>query len=52
MIGAVPHQQIPNLEISLISVTTVGKSIDAGYLGFRWLLELATRQGQAADVNL
>jgi len=46
-VGTAPHQQIPNLEMLLISVTTTGKSTVAGYFSFRWLLEVGIRQGQA-----
>jgi len=45
-VGTAPRQQIPNLEMSLISVTTAGKSTVAGYFSFRWLLEVGIRQGQ------
>lgn len=41
-----PHQQILNLEMSLISLTTAGKSTVAGYFSFRWLLEVGIRQKQ------
>lgn len=34
-------QQILNLEISLISTTTDGRSIVSGYFSFRWQLEIA-----------
>jgi hypothetical protein len=45
-VGTAPHQQIPNLEMSLISITTAGKSSVSGYFSFRWLLEVGIRQGQ------
>ncbi len=44
--GTAPRQQIPNLEMSLISVTTAGERTVAGYFSFRWLLEVGVRQGQ------
>jgi len=44
------YWRIPNLEMSLISVTTTGKNTVAGYFSFRWLLELGFRQGQ--DVKM
>ena len=43
--GTAPHQQIPNLEMSLITVSTAGKSTVAGYFSCRWLLEVGIRQG-------
>jgi hypothetical protein len=44
-VGTAPHQQIPNLQVSLISVTTSGKSTVAGNFSFRWLIEVGFRQG-------
>ena len=43
-VGTAPHQQIPNLEMSWISVTTAAKSTVAGYFSYRWLLEVEIRQ--------
>jgi len=48
-VGAAPHQQIPNLEVSLICVTTAGESTVAGYFRFRWRPEVGIRRGQATD---
>ena len=45
-VGTAPHQQIPDLEMALNSVTTAGKNTVAGYFNFRWLLEVGIRQGQ------
>jgi len=50
-VGTAPHQQIPNLEMSLICVTTAGKSTVAGYFSFRWLLEVGIRQGQESSLS-
>jgi hypothetical protein len=41
-----PHQQIPNLETSLICVTIAGKSTVAGYFSFLWRPEVGIRHAQ------
>ena len=48
-VGTAPHQQIPNLEMSLISGSIAGKSTVADYFNFRWLLEVGIRQGQVEE---
>jgi len=49
-VGTAPHQQIPNLEMLLISVTTAGKSTVASNFSFRWLLQMGIRQGQVLEI--
>ena len=44
-VGTAQNQQIANLEISLICVTTAGKSTVEGYFSSRWLLEEGIRRG-------
>ena len=50
-VGTAPHQQIPDLEMALNSVTTAGKNTVAGYFSFRWLLEVGIRQGQVQGAS-
>ena len=45
-VGTAPHQQIPNLEMSSICVTSAGKSTVACYFSFGCLLEVGVRQEQ------